>query len=540
MNKETLLLKATNRDIDTAAAILRRGGLVGMPTETVYGLAANALDENAVRDIFRAKGRPQDNPLIVHISRFEELLPLVKQVPDQARALADAFWPGPLTMIFEKTDLVPAVTSGGLDTVAVRLPANLTARRLIKAAGLPLAAPSGNSSGKPSPTRAEHMIQDMSGKIDAIICWGKCAIGVESTVVDVTVTPPRILRPGAITEDMIAAVLGDAATDPAVTRGLAKDEAPRSPGMKYRHYAPKAPLRLFEGAPADSFAALMAAPDKENTGVLAFSEYLEPLRKAGFRAVLDLGESWDHTAHARRLFAQLRRFDSLNCSAILAQCPRTQGAGSGTVNRLRRAAAFDRVECTGRPVLGITGRSGSGKSLLSAQLAEVGCLVLDADAIYKELLPGEALQTALKEAFPAAFGPEGLDKRALAKIVFSDEQQRQTLNAITHGAVCGEILGRMAAAPKDQPVVLDVPLLFECELHRYCTLTAAVVSDIASSAARICKRDGISEEEALRRLQAQHHNDWFRARADLILENFGDLDRFRAAIARLAQKHLGL
>jgi len=537
---ETLLLKATNRDIETAAAILRRGGLVGMPTETVYGLAANALDETAVRAIFAAKGRPQDNPLIVHISRFEDLLPLVREVPEQARKLAAAFWPGPLTMIFKKTDLVPAVTSGGLDTVAVRLPANLTARRLIKAAGLPLAAPSGNSSGKPSPTRAEHMIQDMSGKIDAIVCWGRCAIGVESTVLDVTVTPPRILRPGVITEDMIAAVLGDAATDPAVSRGLKKDEAPRSPGMKYRHYAPKAPLRLYEGAPEATYAALLAAPDKETTGVIAFSEYCEPLRRSGFKTVLDLGQSWDHAAHSRRVFGLLRRFDSLGCSRILAQCPRTDGAGSGTANRLRRAAAFDRVECSPRTVLGITGRSGSGKSLLSAALREKGCLVLDADAIYRELLPGEALQRALKEAFPAAFGPEGLDKKALAKIVFSDEQQRLRLNAITHGAVCGEILRRMAAAPPEQILVLDVPLLFECELHRHCTLTAAVVSDIASSAARICKRDGIPEEAALQRLSAQPNNDWFRAHADLTVENFGHLTEFQANIARLAEKHLGL
>ena len=247
---ETLLLQAKEEeDIRRAGQLLRQGGVVAIPTETVYGLAADATNPQAVQKIFEAKGRPQDNPLIVHIASLEELPALVRQVPDAAKKLAETFWPGPLTMIFYKSEKIPAETSAGLDTVGIRMPQHLAARQVIQAAGVPLAAPSANRSGRPSPTTAEHVMNDMKGRIDAVLDGGPCQVGVESTVVDMTGDVPRVLRPGAVTREQILRVLGSVEVDSAVFHEVAPGEVVRAPGMKYRHYAPKAPVLLFEGAP---------------------------------------------------------------------------------------------------------------------------------------------------------------------------------------------------------------------------------------------------------------------------------------------------
>ena len=245
---ETLLLQAKEEeDIRRAGQLLRQGGVVAIPTETVYGLAAHATNPQAVQKIFEAKGRPQDNPLIVHIASLEELPALVRQVPDAAKKLAETFWPGPLTMIFYKSEKIPAETSAGLDTVGIRMPQHLAARQVIQAAGVPLAAPSANRSGRPSPTTAEHVMNDMKGRIDAVLDGGPCQVGVESTVVDMTGDVPRVLRPGAVTREQILRVLGSVEVDSAVFHEVAPGEVVRAPGMKYRHYAPKAPVLLFEG-----------------------------------------------------------------------------------------------------------------------------------------------------------------------------------------------------------------------------------------------------------------------------------------------------
>ena len=230
-----------------AAAVLREGGLVAFPTETVYGLGANALDETAARRIYEAKGRPSDNPLIAHIADFEALAPLTAEIPEAGRKLAEAFWPGPLTMVFKKSGVVPHGTTGGLETVAVRMPSDPVARELIRLAGVPIAAPSANTSGRPSPTRAEHVLQDMDGKIEMIVDGGPVGIGVESTIVDVTEEIPTLLRPGAVTMEMLRSVVGETAVDPAITGPMRADIKPKAPGMKYRHYAPKADLTLVEG-----------------------------------------------------------------------------------------------------------------------------------------------------------------------------------------------------------------------------------------------------------------------------------------------------
>ena len=251
--KTILFHPETDADaIPQAAAILRRGGLLGIPTETVYGLGADALNETAVRHIFEAKGRPQDNPLIIHVPDASWLERYCREVPETAYRLAERFWPGPLTMILPRREIVPLQTTGGLETVGVRCPDHPVTRAIIEAAGVPVAAPSGNTSGRPSPTTAGHMAEDMDGKIDGIVDGGPCAVGVESTIIDLTVTPPRLLRPGGLPLEALEEVLGTVAVDKAVT-GLLKDgEKPRAPGMKYRHYAPKAPVTAVTGDPAHS------------------------------------------------------------------------------------------------------------------------------------------------------------------------------------------------------------------------------------------------------------------------------------------------
>ena len=235
-------------DVEEAAAILRSGGLVGIPTETVYGLGANGLDPEAVAHIFEAKGRPQDNPLILHIPSADHLERYCADIPQSAFDLARACWPGPLTMILKRRPIVPDVVTAGMDTVGMRCPSHPVCRAILQAAEVPVAAPSGNTSGRPSPTTAAHMAEDMDGRIDAIVDGGPCSVGVESTIVDLTETPPRLLRPGGITLEQLESVLGRVEVDQAVTRLMSAGEKPRAPGMKYRHYAPKAPVTVITGA----------------------------------------------------------------------------------------------------------------------------------------------------------------------------------------------------------------------------------------------------------------------------------------------------
>ena len=289
--------------IKTAADLILQGEVVGMPTETVYGLAANALNGDAVAKIFRAKGRPQDNPLIVHIADFEQIYDLCPAVPPQAKLLAEAFWPGPLTMIVPKGDCIPNEVSCGLDTVGIRLPSHPLARDLIRAAGVPLAAPSANTSGRPSTTTAEHVLRDMDGKIAAILDGGPCGVGVESTVVTLALDKPRLLRPGGITLEQLKTVLGEVEVDRALFEKIGDDVKVSAPGMKYRHYAPKAPVTVVRGDPqktADYIAEHINGP----TGVLCFDEYQDRFPTC---AVECFGSQSDLAAQAREVFDRLRR-----------------------------------------------------------------------------------------------------------------------------------------------------------------------------------------------------------------------------------------
>lgn len=328
--------RLTEHDIDEAAAILRDGGLLGIPTETVYGLGANGLNEEAVAHIFEAKGRPQDNPLILHIPDASWLERYCKDIPLTAYQLAEAYWPGPMTMILKRKDIVTNAVTAGLDTVGMRCPAHPLCREIIAASGVPVAAPSGNTSGRPSPTTAQHMLEDMDGKIDAIVDGGPCSVGVESTIIDLTETPARLLRPGGITLEQLEAVLGEVAVDPAVTRLMGAGEQPKAPGMKYRHYAPKAPVTVVQGAPAAA-ARYIQAHMAPGDGVICFDEY------AGLFAghpLEQLGPSTDVPEQARRVFEALRWFDGTGVSHIWAQCPAAAGIGLAVSNRLNKAAGF--------------------------------------------------------------------------------------------------------------------------------------------------------------------------------------------------------
>lgn len=339
--KTTLLTLETDENaVKTAAELIRAGEVVGMPTETVYGLAANALNGEAVKKIFLAKGRPQDNPLIVHIADFDQIYDLCPAVPPQAKLLADAFWPGPLTMIVPKGDCIPDEVSCGLETVGIRLPSHPMARALIRESGVPLAAPSANTSGRPSTTTAAHVMHDMDGKIAAVLDGGACGVGVESTVITLALERPRLLRPGGITLEQLRSVLGEVDVDRALYEKIGDDVKVSAPGMKYRHYAPKAPVTVVRGNPQDT-AKYIAERISDATGVLCFDEYKNMFPNC---IVECFGSQDDLGAQAREVFDRLRAFDDTSVTQIWAQCPSDEGLGLAVANRIKKAAGFSVIE----------------------------------------------------------------------------------------------------------------------------------------------------------------------------------------------------
>lgn len=325
--------------IKQAGEILRAGGLVAFPTETVYGLGANALSEEAAKKTYEAKGRPSDNPLIVHIGKMEDLQKIVKEIPEIGYRIAKKYWPGPLTMIFEKSDVVPYGTTGGLDTVAVRMPDHEEARELILAAGGYVSAPSANTSGRPSPTSAEHVYEDLNGKIELILDGGAVPIGVESTILDLTVTPPMILRPGAITREMLENLIGDVAVDKTWT-GAEGVGQPKAPGMKYRHYAPNASLCVVEGEmegvieKINTLAETQAA-EGYRVGIIATKESIE---KYKYGIVKCIGSRAKKESIATHLYEILREFDKEQVDYIYSEAFVEEGIGSAVMNRLLKAA----------------------------------------------------------------------------------------------------------------------------------------------------------------------------------------------------------
>lgn len=348
METKVAIIKDINTDIrfiEEAGKVIRNGGTVAFPTETVYGLGANALDDEAVRKIFIAKGRPQDNPLIIHVST-KEISGLVKDVPEVAQKIIDKFWPGPLTVILEKKDIIPNVTSANLNTIGIRMPNSEIALKLIELAERPIAAPSANISGRPSPTEVERCVEDLNGRVDYIIGGESSDIGVESTIVDCTVNPPLVLRPGGITLEMLKEINPEIELDKAFKSKPNDDFKPKAPGMKYKHYAPNAHLKIIKGKNEKTIEIINEIVENyiEKGNDVAILTTNENLNKFNNGKVISLGSENDLKEIAKNLFEALRKCDDLRVQYILCQGFEENGVGLAIMNRLNKAAGYDILE----------------------------------------------------------------------------------------------------------------------------------------------------------------------------------------------------
>lgn len=517
--------------ISAAAKILREGGLVAIPTETVYGLGANGLDAQAVKRIFEAKGRPQDNPLILHVTGPQWLPRYCRNIPPMAYVLARKFWPGPLTMILQRQSIVPDETTAGLDTVAVRCPNHPVTLAIIREAGVPIAAPSANTSGRPSCTSAQDVLEDMDGKIEGVVDGGPCSVGVESTILDLTCQPPRLLRPGGLPLEDLERLIGHIDVDRAVTAPLQEGEKPKAPGMKYRHYAPKAPVTVVTGAPEASAREIQRRAGK-GAGIICFDEYADLFRGM---EVHTLGPSGDKLVQAQRVFDALRTFDNSDVTEIYTQCPDNRGLGLAIGNRLKKAAGFHVVEADSqRVVLGITGGTGAGKTSALRAIEELGGQVIDCDAAYHEMLAeNEELRNAINEKFPGVFQSDGsLNRRKLGEEVFARKDRMEQLNEIVFRFLVPEIERRVEALP-DGLYAIDAVNLLESGLDHLCDQTIAVTAPLELRVRRIMARDGITEQYARLRISAQKADEYYRSKCDCELTNSADTAEAFQADARL-------
>lgn len=505
--------------ISAAAKILREGGLVGIPTETVYGLGADGSNPDAVRRIFDVKGRPQDNPLILHVTGAQWLPRYCVDIPPVAYTLARKFWPGPLTMILKRQPTVPDETTAGLNTVGVRCPNHPVTLAIIREAGMAIAAPSANTSGRPSCTTAQDVIEDVGGRIDMIVDGGPCTVGVESTVLDLTCVPPRLLRPGGLPVEEIERLIGHIDMDRAVNTSLKPDERPGAPGMKYRHYAPKAPVTVITGAPMNS-AQEIARRAGPTSGVICFDEYAHLFPQ---QLVHPLGPSSDKLIQAQKVFEALRSYDSTEVTEIFAQCPDNRGLGLAIGNRLKKAAGFHIIDADSRRIiLGLTGGTGAGKTSALAALRDLGGEVIDCDAVYHEVLNGsDEFKNAINNKFPGVFSADGvLNRRKLGEEVFAKRDRLDQLNAIVFHYLIPELERRIEAA--DGLYAIDAVNLFESGLDRLCDRTIAVTAPTELRVKRVMARDRISESYARLRINAQKQDEYYRGKCDCELNNASD------------------
>lgn len=506
---QTKILTPDEKDIQIAGKILAGGGLVAFPTETVYGLGADALNDGAVKNIYAAKGRPSDNPLIVHIAEKDDIKPLVKEVTPKAKALMDAFFPGPLTIILPKSDKIGKTVSGGLDTVAVRMPINETAHALIKASGCPIAAPSANTSGLPSPTRAKYVIDDMMGKIDAIIDGGDCEYGVESTVITLATEVPTLLRPGAITKEILESVIGEVYVAPAVLEGMKDNEVAASPGMKYKHYAPKAKVVIVKG---DKEKYEKFVNSRKNAYALCFNGDNIAIPKVTY------GRENDDLSQARELFDALRHLDELGAKKVYAHIPHKDGVGMAVYNRLIRAAAFCIIDLDKPFTIGLTGPTGAGKGYVGEELKKRGFKIIDCDYYVRK---AEEKGSPVLEELAAEFGDDiltdgELNRRLLAQRAFESKEKTDALNRIVHPKVI-ELCRQQA----DGLCVLDAPQLFEANAQDDCYKVITVVAPDEMRLERILKRDNLTARQAFIRMNAQFDNDYYIKRSDYVIYNDG-------------------
>lgn len=515
---KTVRLKDNLEGINAAAKILKVDGVVAVPTETVYGLAASAYSNKAIEKVFLAKGRPQDNPLIVHISDMEMLNEVVSDFPDTAKILAEKFWPGPLTMVLPKGEKICDSVSRGLSTVAVRMPENEVAREVIRVSGLPLAAPSANLSGSPSPTTANHVVTDLDGKIDAVIMSGECTVGVESTVVSLCVTPPRLLRPGFITAEQLRETLPDLVIDKAVLEELPSGEKAASPGMMYKHYSPKTEVFLVEGESEDFISF---ANSKENSAAICFSEEAYKIKIKA----LSLGSKNSAEDHAKRLFSLLRECDELAVDTVYIHAPSKNGVGLAVYNRLIRAAGFKVIKL--KKIIGLTGPTGAGKTLACKTAEELGYKVINCDLVARAAAEREDTLSALIKAFGEDITENGkLNRKALAEKAFSTKENTEILNRTILPFIV-DMINEQIKKSKAKKILLDAPTLFESGADIICEAVIAVLSSPENRKKRIIARDSLTEEAAELRMNAGKNDEYYKERTRHIIYNDGDINSFK-------------
>ena len=558
LNTEILPVKAGQTETEQqslrrAADCIREGGLVVFPTETVYGLGGNALDGEAAKKIYAAKGRPSDNPLIIHIADVDWAEAYCRTTELFYR-LALAFWPGPLTMILPKRDCIPDSVTGGMDTVAVRLPADPIANALIRLAGVPIAAPSANLSGHPSPTTKEHVIGDLSGRVDMILAGEPSEIGLESTVIKLEGDDVIVLRPGGVTYEDLCALLGKehVRIDRIVTEKVTGDFKPLSPGMKYRHYAPNASVVLLHGTEEQIKRFLQSHRDDPDVGFLVYEEEYDTLPAS---RTMHMGRRDDPAMQAHRLFSCLRDFDEIpRIKTVFARIPSREGIGLAVYNRLAKAAGFAVLDLSAPEadeipvfsVLGLTGGSGAGKGEVSAILAKNGIPTLDTDQVSRKVCEaGQPCLCALAEQFGSDIlqSDGSLDRAGLAALVFGEPdadkkaEKLSALNRITHHYIL-EYARDWLCAQKENgrtAACIDAPQLFESGFDAECSFIIGVTAEYETRIARILARDGITREKAEQRIAAQHDDAFFAAHCDALLENNGDLAALSAAVTALLQ-----
>ena len=520
----TLIYKITDpslqkNEIEEIGALLKKGEAVAIPTETVYGIAADCFNDAAVEKIYLAKGRPSDNPLIVHIADFEEIYSLVDFVPEKAERLCKKYWPGPLTIILPKKKTVSDRVSGGLPTVAVRMPSHPVARAIIKAAGAPLAAPSANISGFPSPTSFSYVKDDMHGRLPAIVDGGDCDFGIESTVITLAENVPVLLRPGAVTKEQLEEILGEIKLHNAILNPLENDEQASSPGMKYKHYSPTASLTVVNGSKEDFISFINNNPHFADF-VLCFEgeENDMPLPAVTF------GTEDDPFSQAKRLFDAFRELDEKGAKKVLVRSPSRDGVGLGVCNRLYRAAGFRFISPEQGIITGLTGESGSGKSTVSDILKEKGYVIIDADKIAREIMkPDSPVIEKIRQAFGEdIILPDGeINRRLLAARAFKDNESKCLLDSITHPEIvrlCKERAEEETAKGKN--VIIDAPLLFTSGLWSICHRTVKVFAPEEIRLERILERDNITRDEILLRFSRQTQETKASEAADIVINNF--------------------
>ena len=514
---------AQKNEIEEIASLIKEGEAVAIPTETVYGIAADCFNETAVSKIFEAKGRPTDNPLIVHIAKKEELSLLVREIPEKARELTDKYWPGPLTIILPKKESVSDKVSGGLDTVAVRMPSHPAAKAIIEAAGVPLAAPSANISGFPSPTSASYVIDDMYGRLPAIVDGGDCDFGIESTVITLAADPPVLLRPGAVTYEQLTGILGEVEIHSAVLNPLEDGARASSPGMKYKHYSPDARLIILNGS-KDEFINFI----RSNPNFADFALCFEGEENDIPLDCITFGKEDDPFSQAKRLFDAFRELDIKGAKKVLVRSPSREGVGLGVCNRLYRAAGFNFLSPSQGIIIGITGESGSGKSTVCDFLRKKGCIIIDADKTAAGITQkGSPVLKKLADAFGEDIINEDgtLDRRLLASRAFSDYESKKLLDSITHPEIvriCEE--KAFEEIGKGNNVIIDAPLLFTSGLWRICHKTVKVYAPEKIRLERILRRDNISEDEALLRFSKQTQEADASKAADIVINNYPPYD----------------